>query len=341
MIEEQLRESFARHEVDAPDVDALRQGIARLSGRRRRRRIAVRSGGVAAVVAVVLLAVPVIVRSLPNRLPHLGPGVTANLPVRPLNFLVLGLDPTDPTGSARSDSVTIVHISAEYKRVYLVDIERDTLVDIPGHGQNRIAAAYAFGGAQLSVQTVQSLTGVTFDGVAVVTLDALRDLTGAVGGVQVCLPESVKSFHTGRTFPAGCQNLDGAGVDDLVRQRFNVTMGAYGRDANIQRVMMGLVTRVHALNILTDAGRVTALLHVGGLQIDLGSIDGIALAAQLKNLDAHDVVGIVPPYVGTTYSAAAASTQLDPVVEPLLFGALRGDTLDQFVTAHPGWTVAT
>jgi LCP family protein required for cell wall assembly len=258
-----------------------------------------------------------------------------------LNFLVLGLEPTDPAGGHQpsSDSVTLVHLSGNHKRVYLVDVERDVLVDIPGHGQGKINSAYALGGAQLTAQVVRNLTGVTLDGTAVVTLDALRDLTAAVGPIRVCLPDTVVSIHTGRTFPPGCQWVDGTGVEDLVRQRMSLPLGGYARDANIQRVMMGLATRVQALNLLTDANRVAGLMHVGGLQLDLGSIDGIALAAQLKNLDGDSLVGIVSPHPQSIAQAGYAYERLDPIVSPQLFAALRNDTLDQFAAAHPDWLV--
>jgi LCP family protein required for cell wall assembly len=336
MIEQQLRESFARHEMEAPNVDSLRQGIVKLSGRRRRRRIALRSTGVAAIVAVVLLVVPLILRNVPDRMPHIAPGVTASPPDGPLNFLVLGLEPFDQPGS---DSVTVVHLSGDHTRAYLIDFERDLLVDIPGHGQGKLTSAYKLGGTQLTKKIVQDLTGITFNGVATVTLDALRDLTNAVGGINLCLPETVKSIHTGRTFPTGCYPLDGAGVADLVRQRMNLTKGGYARDANIQRVMMALVKGVHSLNLLTDATRVAALLHVSGLQVDLGDIDAIALAAQLKNLDGKDLTGIVAPNFRTLDIAGVAYEQLDSVVTPQLFKALRDDTLDQFAAAHPDWLV--
>jgi LCP family protein required for cell wall assembly len=336
MIEQQLRESFARHEGEAPNVEELRQGIVTLTGKRRRRRIALRYTGVAAIVAVVLLVVPLIVKNVPNRVPHIAPGVTTGLPDGPLNFLVLGLEPFDQPGS---DSVTVVHISSDHKRAYLIDFERDLLVDIPGHGQGKLTSAYKLGGAPLTEQIVQSLTGITFNGVVTITVDALRDLTTAVGGIQMCLPVTVKSIHTGRTFPVGCYPFDGAAVADLVRQRMNLPMGGYTRDANIQRVMMALVSSVHRLNLFTDANRVAALLHVSGLQVDLGDIDAIALAAQLKNLDGKDLTGIVSPNYRTLDKAGVAYEQLDPVVTPQLFGALRDDALAQFATAHPDWLV--
>jgi LCP family protein required for cell wall assembly len=336
MIEQELRESFARHEVEAPHVESLRQGIVTLRGRRRRRRIAVRYTGVAAIVAVVLLVVPLVLKNVPSRVPHIAPAAITKLPAGPLNFLVLGLEPFDePT----SDSITVVHLSGDHQHAYLIDFERDLLVDIPGHGQGKINTAYRLGGARLTAQIVQSLTGVTFNGVATVTLDALRDLTDAVGGIQMCLPQTVKSIHTGRTFPTGCYGFDGAAVADLVRQRMTLQMGGYARDANIQRVMMALVAQVHTLNLLTDATKVASLLHVGGLQLDLGSIDAVALAAQLKNLDKKDLTGIVSPNYNSLAIDGVSYETLNTTVAPQLFGALRDDTLDQFATAHPDWLV--
>lgn len=103
---------------------------------------------------------------------------------------------------------------------------------------------------------------------------------------------------------------------------------------------MSLVERVHSLNLLTDASRVAALLRVSGLQIDLGGNDPIALAAQLKDLDGKKLVGIVSPQFQSLPSDnGVAYQQLDPVVAPEMFAALRGDTLDTFASAHPDWIV--
>ena len=344
MIEDQLRDAFARHEMEAPGVDVLRRGIARLTTRRRRRRVALRTGGVAAVVAMVLLAMPLIIRNVPSRTfqQNLLPGNIASAPHGPLNVLVLGLEPYPSSQGPNpgSDSITIVHISADRTRVYLIDIERDVRVDIPGHGQGKLTSAYAIGGAPLTTQIVQSMTGVSLDGVVVLTLDALRDLTDAVGGIDMCVPVTVRSVHTGWTFPTGCYHLDGAAVADFVRQRYDLPVGGYTRDANVQRVMKALTKRVHALNIATDASKLAALLSVRGLQIDLRGNNVMTLAAQLKNIDGKDLVGIVSPhYQSLPTNGGVAYEQLDPVVAPEMFAALRSDTLDTFATAHADWIV--
>ena len=137
------------------------------------------------------------------------PGLPSSAADGPLNILVAGLD--DPSQvvppASRADSITLIHITPDRRRVYLIDFERDVSVDIPGHGQGKINSAYQLGGTRLLVQVVTSLTGVHIDGAVVVTLDAFSQLTDRLGGIDMCLPAQVTSHHTGRTFPVGVLSL--------------------------------------------------------------------------------------------------------------------------------------
>ena len=106
----------------------------------------------------------------------------------------------------------IAHVPQDRSRAYLVSVPRDLGADIPGHRFGKLSESFQLGstrsgaapdlagGARLTAQTVTGLTGVTFDGTAVLTFDGLRQLTDAVGGVRLCLPEAVESFHTKRVF---------------------------------------------------------------------------------------------------------------------------------------------
>ena len=80
-----------------------------------------------------------------------------------LNYVLLGSDSRDPdnAGNGRSDSIMVVHLNAKRNKAYIISFPRDMYVNIPGHGQNKINAAYAFGGAPLTVRTLEKLTGVT------------------------------------------------------------------------------------------------------------------------------------------------------------------------------------
>ncbi len=343
MIEDELRASFARHEPDAPATSLLRRGIARLTIRRRRRLMALRTSGVAVIVAIVLVAVPLIVRQARTlNVPNVLPGVTSvGVPDRALNILLVGLD--DPqllgtNGGSRADSITLVHVTADRRQVYLIDFERDVEVDVPGHGVDKINAAYAVGGASMLASVVESLSGVSVDGAVIVTLEALGQLTDALGGVHLCLPAPVLSIHTGRQFAVGCHSLNGAAVQDLVRQRMELRLGAYDRVANIHRVLIGLVKKVSVLNLLTDAGRLATLARTDGIVMDFPKIDPFVLAAQLKGLKGDDVIGIVSPHFNPS-GINGSSERLDPVVTPKLFAALRADTMHEFVLAQPDWVV--
>ena len=91
-----------------------------------------------------------------------------------LNYVLLGSDSRDPdnTGNGRSDTIMVVHLNAKRNQAYVISLPRDMYVTIPGHGRNKINAAYAFGGVSLTVRTLEKLTGVRMDHVILVVDDA-------------------------------------------------------------------------------------------------------------------------------------------------------------------------
>ena len=85
-----------------------------------------------------------------------------------LNYVLLGSDSRDPgnEGNGRSDTILVVHLNAKRNKAYIISFPRDMYVNVPGYGKNKINAAFAFGGAQLAVRTLEDLTGVRMDHVA-------------------------------------------------------------------------------------------------------------------------------------------------------------------------------
>ncbi|MFD0787958.1 LCP family protein, partial [Micromonospora azadirachtae] len=191
-------------------------------------------------------------------------------------MLVLGLDVRwAPEVPPLADSVQLVHIPADRSRPYLISIPRDLEVDIPGFDRNKLNAAFAYGagfdhhpdrtqGYDLTRRVVADLTGVRVDAGVVVTLPALRKVTDVLGGVEVCLPQQVRSVHTRRVFPAGCQHLDGPASMDLLRQRRGLPDGAQDRDRNAQRFLAGLVRQAGEKGVLTDPVQISRLLAAVG-----------------------------------------------------------------------------
>ena len=96
-----------------------------------------------------------------------------------LNYVLLGSDSRDPSneGNGRSDSIMVVHLNAKRNKAYIISFPRDMYVDIPGYGKNKINAAFAFGGAPLTVRTLEDLTSVRMDHVVLVDFEGFIQLT--------------------------------------------------------------------------------------------------------------------------------------------------------------------
>ncbi|WP_426505089.1 LCP family protein [Dactylosporangium sp. McL0621] len=103
------------------------------------------------------------------------------------NILLAGLDarPAEDRSTARADTVIIVHVTEADDRAYLISLPRDTRVTIPGHGPDKLNAAFQYGGFELLARTVQQLTGPVFDAGAIIDFAGLRKVVDAVGGVAI------------------------------------------------------------------------------------------------------------------------------------------------------------
>ncbi|MER7587024.1 LCP family protein [Micromonospora sp. NPDC127501] len=345
MIEDDLRAAFARHETLTPSTGPLRVAIDRLAAVRRRRRQRFQAAGVTlALLGALGVGVPQLRPDRPAEGPASGqPAVGQS---GSLNVLLLGVDGFGEQPSYRlADSVLLVHIPADRSRPYLISLPRDLEVSIPGRGTEKLNSAFYSGageprpdleaGYDLTRRVVADLTGVRVDAGAVLTFAGLRRITDAVDGVEVCLPKEVRSWHTRRTFPAGCQRLDGAASVDLLRQRRYLPDGALDRDRNSQRYVAGLVRRVVARDVLTNPVRLNALLSAPGkgLAADDDGLPLTRLVAVLPELKSVDPVGLSLP-VGTPVDDASR-LPLDLKQGPDFLAALREDRLAQWVAQHP------
>ncbi|MGW5556560.1 LCP family protein [Micromonospora sp. NPDC003944] len=342
MIEDDLRAAFARHEPLTPATGPLRAAIDRLAASRRRRRQRFQAAGVTlALLAALGVGMP---QLRPDRQAE-GPSPSGQ-PAGALNVLLLGVDGFGDEPPYRlADSVLLVHIPADRSRPYLISLPRDLEVPIPGRGADKLNSAFYSGagdqrpdldaGYDLTRQVVADLTGVRIDAGAVLTFSGLRRITDAVDGVEVCLPKEVRSWHTRRVFPAGCQRLDGASSVDLLRQRRYLPDGAFDRDRNAQRYVAGLIRGAVAQDVLSNPVRLAALLSAAGkgMAFDDDGLPLTRLVAVLPELKSLDPVGLSLP-VGPS-SGNTARLSLDPKQGPEFFAALSGDRLAQWVAQHP------
>lgn len=124
-------------------------------------------------------------------------------------------------GSSRTDTILLVHLPELWSggRVTMVSIPRDSYVPIPGHGRDKINAAFAMGGAPLLAQTLEQATGLRLDHYAEIGFGGFAGVVDALGGVTVCPTTPLSDPLAGIDLPAGCQKLNGRNALGYVRTR--------------------------------------------------------------------------------------------------------------------------
>ena len=164
--------------------------------RRRRRRscMGALAGFFAKIIALALVIVLLaagILYFLPTALfmvePEAELSLTDGLPSSPFNVLVLGVD-TLNDGAQRSDTMIIASIDG--KSLKLTSVQRDMIAEIPGHGRNKIHSAFAFGGPELAMRTVNEAFDMNIMRYVVVDFTVLVKLVDALGGIEMDISEA-------------------------------------------------------------------------------------------------------------------------------------------------------
>jgi LCP family protein required for cell wall assembly len=130
------------------------------------------------------------------------------------NILVLGADVGSrgrPGTQGRSDTIVLIHTDPDHHKIALLSIPRDLRVDIPRHGEEKINAAYAFGGSPLAIKTVERVTGLPINHVVVVDFATFDKVVDALGGVTVDVPHRILSnkFDCPKRTKAECDRWPG------------------------------------------------------------------------------------------------------------------------------------
>jgi LCP family protein required for cell wall assembly len=298
----------------------------------------------------------------------------------PLNYLLIGSDARigEPEKGQRSDTTIIMHIPATLDRVYLVSIPRDLRVDIPAFAPNQFPGQHgvkingAFqaggggrGGAQLVSSTLKQLTGVTFDGAAIIDFNGFIKVVDMLGGVDMCVDERTESHQIGfdkngkmtppwvgingdirvygvtpKVYEVGCQHLQGWEALDYVRQRYSLPDGDFGRERHQQQFLRAILDRAAQQHVVTDPIKIDSLIRAVGqsLTLDTGGLPLDELVYGLRNIRPGAIVGVrLPSYPQDIngFAYVLAYPEADS-----LYAAIRDDTLDQWVVANPSWVNA-
>jgi LCP family protein required for cell wall assembly len=158
----------------------------------------------------------------------------------------------DATGYGRSDTIMILHIPAGGGRPVLVSIPRDSYVFIPGHGRNKINAAYAFGGPALLAQTIQTDTGLHINHYMNIGFGGFVNLVNAVGGVRMCLPAPIHDQASGLNLNAGCQVLNGGQALAWVRDRHSFATSDLQREQDQRLFLAALLKKMTSTGVVLN-----------------------------------------------------------------------------------------
>ncbi len=254
----------------------------------------------------------------------------------PVTFLLVGSDSrgTADEGIAsggRSDAIMIARFSGDRQHAQLVSIPRDSWVDIPGHGMEKVNAAYAYGGPTLLIRTVEQLTGVRIDHYVAIDFEGIIQVTDDLGGVDVVVAETTTNGPY--TFPAGVNHLDGDRARWYLGQRYGLPGGDFDRVRRQQQFLEAVFSQLFTSGTLTDPGRLdAALLAVtSAVAVDdsLGNGDLLSLAYSLRGLRPEAVDSFTAPVLGTGMEGPASVVYLDQVSGERMWSYLRNDSLSQ------------
>lgn len=264
-------------------------------------------------------------------------------PVKPkdveaMNFVLMGSDDRYDGGGGRSDSLIVLHLSGDGETAYLVSFPRDMWVNIPDHGEAKINAAYAFGGPQLTVKTMEQLLDLKIDHTAEIDFAGFIALTDTLGGVTV--NNKVASSWHEYNFPKGEITLkDGKEALVYVRQRKELPNGDLDRAERQRAVIRAIISKAASPETLTSPGRFSSLTNDMSRYITVDQtlepqeIRSIALDSKIRS--GSQIKSLQAPIEGFGTSNDGQSIAIvDEEGIDELATALREDTMDEYEKKH-------
>ncbi|MCU1380442.1 MAG: transcriptional attenuator, LytR family [Acidimicrobiales bacterium] len=192
---------------------------------------------------------------------------------RTVFVLLVGSDERAGLEGARGDALHVIGLNPGLNRATIIDIPRDTWVDVPGHGQGRINTAYQFGGPQLQAETVRRFTGAPISYVINTTFAGFKAMVDAIGGVNVQIPYPMDDKNSGAAFGPGLQRLNGSQALAFSRNR-HIPDGDLMRTAHQGQLIIHALTDLRAKGTSgTDTLRYLDILYRNVRTVGIGPTD--------------------------------------------------------------------
>ncbi|MFE7752001.1 LCP family protein [Streptomyces sp. NPDC057428] len=276
----------------------------------------------------------------------------------PLNILIIGTDKRTGKGNegygdkgsiGHADTNILFHVSADRTNATALSIPRDLITDIPDctvkqpdgsekviPGTKNIRFNVSLGqegrDPGCTMRTVEKITGLPVDHFMMVDFNAVKTLSTAVGGVEVCLAKSVKDDDSHLDLPAGKSTVEGEQALAFVRTRHS-----FGNRSDLDRIKVqqqfigSMIRRMKSEDTLTDPRKLFKLADAAtkALTVDsgIGSIKKLtSLARQLGRIDPKNVTFVTLPVKDNPAEPTPVTVVVDQQKAPQLFGLMRSDT---------------
>jgi polyisoprenyl-teichoic acid--peptidoglycan teichoic acid transferase len=220
---------------------------------------------------------------------------------RPLFILSLGSDarPGQTIQGQRSDSIHVIGVNLQTNRATILGFPRDSYVPIPGHGTSKINSAMVYGGPDLTVRTIEQLTGIHVDFWMLTSFPGLVNMVNGIGGLTVDVPQPMHDSYSHANFQPGPTRMNGKQALAFARDRHDVPGGDLGRSRD-QGIL--LISALSKLRDSFEANPATAFtwLRAGWneMRTDLSVSTMLQLALTATRIPATNVNNLVVPAVG-------------------------------------------
>lgn len=215
-------------------------------------------------------------------------------PEDPFYMLLLGVDKSESRensdkyagDSFRSDSMILARIDPQERKVTMVSLHRDTMIDMGANGTQKLNAAHAIGGPAYAVKVVSEMAGVPISHYAEIDFDGFKAAVDALGGVEVDVPMAIDDSHVGGHVDAGLQTLNGKQALMVCRSRH--AYDAYGdgdryRAANQRLVLGAIAKKLLNSDIPTITNTISTVAEY--VTTDYNVADAVGLAVCMRGLD--------------------------------------------------------
>jgi len=228
--------------------------------------------------------------------------------------------------------IELLHLNANHQGGAVISFPANVIVQVPGHGQQRLGDTLALGGPSLMIETLEQLTDVRIEHYSRITYSGLQQVVASMDGVYVLVPYSTESlgFH----FHEGINHITGANSLAYVRQPMVSEVGRMQLQENLFRAILRKIaaeryfvgTDFHVLNAVVNAVSVDSSFTNSQLE---------SLALSLGHLQGSDGVSIDVPTTGSPHSGGNEPVHLLPRVAAQLWKAIRTDSVMSFAKRHP------